>query len=165
MPDFIMKNICKSFPGVKALDQANFYASRGDIVALLGENGAGKSTLIKVLCGEHKPDEGEIIFEGKKLKIQNTKSAIEQKICAVYQELSLVPELTIAQNLFLGFYEIGTTRMVSEKDMEQKTYDLFEKYGLEPLDPGMQVKKLSLAQKQVLEILKALNREIGRAHV
>ncbi len=158
MPDFIMKNICKSFPGVKALDQANFYASRGDIVALLGENGAGKSTLIKVLCGEHKPDEGEIIFEGKKLKIQNTKSAIEQKICAVYQELSLVPELTIAQNLFLGFYEIGTTRMVSEKDMEQKTYDLFEKYGLEPLDPGMQVKKLSLAQKQVLEILKALNR-------
>lgn len=158
MADFIMKNINKSFPGVKALDNANFQADRGDIVALLGENGAGKSTLIKVLCGEYKPDGGEIIFEGKRLKIRNTKSAIEQGICAVYQELSLVPELTIAQNLFLGFYETKTAGMISEKEMEEKTIALFERYGAEQMDPTLQVKKLSLAQKQVLEILKALNR-------
>ena len=96
MSDFEMRNVCKSFPGVKALDNANFHADRGDIVALLGENGAGKSTLIKTLCGEYKPDSGEIYFEGKKLNITSTRNAIEQKICAVYQELSLVPELTIA---------------------------------------------------------------------
>lgn len=159
MPDFIMKNICKSFPGVKALDDANFNANRGDIVALLGENGAGKSTLIKVLCGEHKPDSGEIVFEGKTLKIQNTKSAIEQGICAVYQELSLIPELTIGQNLFLGFYDTGKFNTVSDKQIEEQTYALFDKYGVERLDPNMKVKKLSLAQKQVLEILKALNRD------
>lgn len=105
MSDFEMRNVCKSFPGVKALDNANFHADRGDIVALLGENGAGKSTLIKTLCGEYKPDSGEIYFEGKKLNITSTRNAIEQKICAVYQELSLVPELTIAENLFLGFYD------------------------------------------------------------
>lgn len=158
MSDFEMKNICKAFPGVKALDNANFNADRGDIVALLGENGAGKSTLIKVLCGEYKADSGEIYFEGKKLDITSTKNAIEQKICAVYQELSLVPELTIAENLFLGFYETNKLRRVNYKELEKKTLELFIKYDLEPLDPGTKVKTLSLSQKQVLEILKALNR-------
>ena len=159
MPDFVMKNICKSFPGVKALDNANFNANRGDIVALLGENGAGKSTLIKVLCGEHKPDSGEIFFEGRKLSIHSTRDAIEQKICAVYQELSLVPELTIAENMFLGFYEVDGLRRVNYRKLEERTAELFKKYDADYLNPGMKVKELSLAQKQVLEILKALNRD------
>ena len=159
MSDFEMRNVCKSFPGVKALDNANFNADRGDIVALLGENGAGKSTLIKTLCGEYKPDSGEIYFEGKKLNITSTKNAIEQKICAVYQELSLVPELTIAENLFLGFYETNAVRRVNYKDLEEKTIELFKKYDLEPMNPKAKVKTLSLSQKQVLEILKALNRD------
>lgn len=159
MSDFEMKNVCKSFPGVKALDHANFKADRGDIVALLGENGAGKSTLIKTLCGEYRPDSGEIYFEGKKLNITSTKNAIEQKICAVYQELSLVPELTIAENLFLGFYETNAMGRVDYKELEKKTVALFKKYDLEPMNPRMKVKMLSLSQKQVLEILKALNRD------
>ncbi len=159
MPDFEMRNICKSFPGVKALDNANFNADRGDIVALLGENGAGKSTLIKVLCGEHKPDSGEIFFEGKKLEIHSTRDAIQQKICAVYQELSLVPELTIAENMFLGFYEVDSLRRVNYQKLEKRTKELFKKYEADDLDPRMKVKELSLAQKQVLEILKALNRD------
>lgn len=159
MPDFEMKNISKAFPGVKALNQANFQADRGDIVALLGENGAGKSTLIKVLCGEYKADSGEIYFEGKKLHIASTKNAIEQKICAVYQELSMVPELSIAENLFLGFYETNKLRRVDYQDLEAKTLKLFEKYGVEKLDPKTKVRQLSLSQKQILEILKALNRD------
>ena len=158
MSDFEMKNVCKSFPGVKALDNANFNANRGDIVALLGENGAGKSTLIKTLCGEYKPDSGEIYFEGKKLTITSTKNAIEQKICAVYQELSLVPELTIAENLFLGFYQTNAIRRVDYKELERKTLELFDNYNVERLDPKTKIKSLSLAQKQKLEILKALNR-------
>ncbi len=159
MPDFEMKNICKTFPGVKALDNANFNADRGDIVALLGENGAGKSTLIKVLCGEYKADSGEIYFEGRKLNITSTKNAIEQKICAVYQELSLVPELTVAENLFLGFYDTDKIKRVNYKALEKKTVELFQKYEVDLLDPKLKVKKLSLSQKQVLEILKALNRD------
>ena len=159
MSDFEMRNICKSFPGVKALDSANFRADRGDIVALLGENGAGKSTLIKCLCGEYKPDSGEIYFEGRQLHVTSTRNAIEQKICAVYQELSLVPELTIAENLFLGAYETDRLGRVNYRALEEKTKALFEKYGLEPMDPRTKVKSLSLAQKQVLEILKALNRD------
>lgn len=159
MPDFEMKNICKSFPGVKALDNASFRADRGDIVALLGENGAGKSTLIKVLCGEYRADSGDIYFEGKKLNITSTRNAIEQKICAVYQELSLVPELSIAENLFLGFYKTDKLRRVNYRELEEKTTALFHKYDLEPMDPRIKVKTLSLSQKQVLEILKALNRD------
>lgn len=159
MPDFEMKNVCKSFPGVKALDNACFESNRGDIVALLGENGAGKSTLIKTLCGEYKPDSGEIYFEGKKLEILNTKDAIEKKICAVYQELSLVPELTIAENLFLGFYDVNKMRRVNYKQLENDTLALFDKYGLERMDPTTKIKELSLSEKQVLEILKALNRD------
>ena len=159
MSDFEMRNVCKSFPGVKALDNANFHADRGDIVALLGENGAGKSTLIKTLCGEYKPDSGEIYFEGKKLNITSTRNAIEQKICAVYQELSLVPELTIAENLFLGFYETNAIGRVDYKELEKRTLELFKKYDVDPISPKTKVKTLPLAQKQVLEILKALNRD------
>lgn len=159
MSDFEMKNISKSFPGVKALDSAGFKADRGDIVALLGENGAGKSTLIKVLCGEYKADSGEIYFEGNKLNITGTKNAIEQKICAVYQELSLVPELTIAENLFLGFYDVNKIGRVNYKELADKTLELSRKYNADILDPNIKVKNLSLSQKQVLEILKALNRE------
>ncbi|CUX17617.1 sugar ABC transporter ATP-binding protein [Clostridium sp. C105KSO13] len=159
MPDFEMKNICKSFPGVKALDNACFEANKGDITALLGENGAGKSTLIKTLCGEYKPDSGEIYLEGEKIEITNTRNAIEQKICAVYQELSLVSELTIAENLFLGFYDVDKMNRVSYKQIEQDTIKLFEKYGVDKLNPKTKVKELSLSQKQVLEILKALNRD------
>ena len=159
MSDFEMRNVCKSFPGVKALDNANFHADRGDIVALLGENGAGKSTLIKTLCGEYKPDSGEIYFEGKKLNITSTRNAIEQKICAVYQELSLVPELTIAENLFLGFYDTNAIGRVDYKDLEKRTLELFKKYDVDPINPKTKVKTLPLAQKQVLEILKALNRD------
>ncbi|MFT3983650.1 MAG: sugar ABC transporter ATP-binding protein [Lachnospiraceae bacterium] len=159
MPDFEMKNICKSFPGVKALDNACFNADRGDIVALLGENGAGKSTLIKTLCGEYRPDSGEIYFEGKKIEVTSTKDAIEKKICAVYQELSLVPELTVAENLFLGFYQVDHIRRVNYKQLEKDTIALFEKYDVEQIDPNTKIKDLSLSQKQVLEILKALNRD------
>lgn len=159
MADFEMKNITKSFPGVKALDHANFKADRGEIVALLGENGAGKSTLIKVLCGEHKADSGEIFFEGKPLKIHGTKSAISQGICAVYQELSLIPDLTVAENLFLGVYKAKKSKRVSYKELENKTIELFHKYNVDIIDPWTKVSTLPLPKRQMLEILKALSKE------
>ena len=158
MADFEMKNISKFFPGVKALDNANFSANKGEIVALLGENGAGKSTLIKVLCGEHKPNTGEIFFQGEKLKINGTKSAIEQGITAVYQELSLVPNLTVEENLFIGFYDTNKAGVVSYKDLTKKTLELFDKYEIDDIDPKAKVGTLPLPTRQTLEILKALVR-------
>lgn len=159
MADFEMRNITKSFPGVKALDNADFEADKGEIVALLGENGAGKSTLIKVLCGEHKADSGEIYFEGKKLEIHGTKSAIRQGICAVYQELSLIPDLTVAENLFLGVYESTKTKRVSYQELEKKTIELFHKYEVDLIDPWTKVSTLPLPKRQMLEILKALSKD------
>lgn len=159
MADFVMKNITKSFPGVKALDNASLEANRGEIVALLGENGAGKSTLIKVLCGEHKPDSGEMYFEGKELKIHGTRSAIDQGVCAVYQELSLIPDLTVAENLFLGSYGTRRGGRVSSKEIERKTIDLFRKYDVDGIEPDIKASGLPLPKRQMLEILKALSRD------
>lgn len=159
MADFEMRHITKTFPGVKALNDANFQANKGEIVALLGENGAGKSTLIKVLCGEHKADQGELFFDGKPLRINGTKSAISQGVCAVYQELSLIPDLTVAENLFLGVYEINKTGRISYQDLENKTIALFHKYDMEMIDPWAKVGSLPLPQRQILEILKALSRD------
>ena len=159
MADFEMRNITKSFPGVKALDNAGFEADKGEIVALLGENGAGKSTLIKVLCGEHKADSGEIYFEGKRLEIHGTKSAIKQGICAVYQELSLIPDLTVAENLFLGVYETSASKRVSYQELEKKTIELFHRYEADVIDPWAKVSTLPLPKRQMLEILKALSKD------
>jgi len=158
MADFEMKNISKSFPGVKALDHADFQANKGEIVALLGENGAGKSTLIKVLCGEHKPDTGEIFFEGKKLNIHGTRSAIIQGITAVYQELSLVADLTVEENLFLGFYDTKKTGVVSYEELTKKVQELFNRYHVTGINPKAKVGTLTLPQRQMLEILKALSK-------
>ena len=98
----LLEKICKSFPGVKALDNVSFNLRRGEVHALLGENGAGKSTLMKVLSGAYKPDSGKIIIEGEEVKITNPMQARENGIGIVYQELELIPKMSIAENLFLG---------------------------------------------------------------
>lgn len=97
-----MKGICKSFPGVKALQNVDFQLKAGEIHALLGENGAGKSTLIKVLGGIYHPEEGEIWIEGKRVAITDVNAARDNGISIIHQELVLVPHMTVAENIFLG---------------------------------------------------------------
>ena len=97
-----MKNICKSFPGVKALQHVDFKLKAGEIHALLGENGAGKSTLIKVLGGIYHPEEGQIFIDGKEVAITDVNSARDHGISIIHQELVLVPYMTVAENIFLG---------------------------------------------------------------
>ena len=97
-----MKNISKSFPGVKALDKVNLELKAGEVHALLGENGAGKSTLIKVLGGIYSLDEGEIEIEGKKVSIESVHDASKNNIAIIHQELVLVPYMTVAENIYLG---------------------------------------------------------------
>ncbi|MEW4412713.1 ATP-binding cassette domain-containing protein [Clostridium sp. AN503] len=97
-----LENISKVFPGVKALDNVSFELEKGEVHVLLGENGAGKSTLMKVLAGVYRPDGGSIIYKGEKVEFSNPKQAQEKHIAIIYQEFNLMPNLSVAQNIFLG---------------------------------------------------------------
>ena len=97
-----MKKISKTFPGVKALDEVNFSLKKGEVHALLGENGAGKSTLMKVLNGIHKRNEGEVLLKGEPVEFNSTKEAQNSGLAIIHQELELIPDLNVAENIYLG---------------------------------------------------------------
>src|SRR6056297_2779852 len=97
-----MKNIDKSFPGVKALDDVDFSLNKGEVHALVGENGAGKSTLVKILNGIHKKDRGKIEYKGKEVEYKNPKEAMKAGLSIIHQELELIPHLSVAENIYLG---------------------------------------------------------------
>ncbi len=150
-----MKNICKSFPGVKALQGVNFQLLPGEIHALLGENGAGKSTLIKVLGGIYSAEEGEIFIDGKQVAINTVNDARENGISIIHQELVQVPRMTVAENIFLGREYMGkfgvdTRKMIAES---QKMLDRFD-LGI---DAASEIYDLSIAQQQMVEIVKAIS--------
>jgi len=150
-----MKNITKVFPGVKALQDVNFTLHAGEIHALLGENGAGKSTLIKVLGGIYIPEEGEIFIEGKKVNIDGVKAAQDAGIAIIHQELVLVPHMTVAENIFLG-RELGNRIFSHEEKMQNKAQELLDAYGMN-IKADALVKDLSIAQQQMIEIIKAVS--------
>ena len=124
-----MKNISKSFPGVKALKNVNLQLKAGEVHALLGENGAGKSTLIKVLGGIYQAEEGEIFIEGKKEVIDGVEAARKAGISIVHQELVLVPYMTVAENIFLG-REPGNKMNIDRKKMTEEAQKLLDTYEM-----------------------------------
>lgn len=155
MADFEMRHISKSFGNVHALEKANFSANRGDCMGLLGENGAGKSTLIKILCGVEKEDEGEVLLFGKKMLRRTPREAMEEGVRVVHQELSLIPNATVAENLFMTERE-GAFGRKTLKSLKEKAAALFEKFDVEDLDANAYVSDIPLAKCQKIEILKAL---------
>ena len=150
-----MKNICKSFPGVKALQHVDFQLKAGEIHALLGENGAGKSTLIKVLGGIYIPEEGQIFIDGSEVAITGVNAARDNGISIIHQELVLVPHMTVAENIFLGREPMGKFG-VDFRKMEKEAQVMLDQF-----DPGIraetQVGDLSIAQQQMVEIVKAIS--------
>ena len=150
-----MKNICKSFPGVKALQHVDFQLKSGEIHALLGENGAGKSTLIKVLGGIYIPEEGQIFIDGSEVAITGVNAARDNGISIIHQELVLVPHMTVAENIFLGREPMGKFG-VDFRKMEKDAQVMLDQF-----DPGIraetQVGDLSIAQQQMVEIVKAIS--------
>lgn len=158
MPDLVMKDISKSFGAVNALTNATFEANFGEVHALLGENGAGKSTLIKILSGTLRPDGGEITLDGKKLTIHKPNDAVKLGIGTVYQELSLVPSLTVADNMFLNTGETTVFGTIKKKENIKKTEDILTRYEIKGVKPGDVVKNLSLPFRQMIEIAKVLSR-------
>ena len=113
------KNITKTFPGVKALDKISFGVNSGSIHGLVGENGAGKSTLLHTLSGALIPNQGEILIENQTMKFSNTKDALNAGIAVIYQELNLVPEMTVAENLMIGNYP-NKNGFVDKKKLKEK---------------------------------------------
>jgi inositol transport system ATP-binding protein len=159
-----MKGICKSFPGVKALDGVDLAVRAGTVHVLVGENGAGKSTLMKILSGEHRIDAGEISFRGVKLDLSDTRSALEAGIAMIHQELSPVLEMSIAENMFLGREPLRgaggwpSKLFVDFKRMERDTQALLDKLGLK-YDARQKMSELSIAGMQLVEIAKAISRQ------
>ena len=155
MPETLveMKNITKTFPGVKALDDAQLTLYKGEVLGLLGENGAGKSTLMNVLGGVYIPDSGSISIDGKEAKITNVVDAQNLGVAFIHQEIALVPYLSVAENIFLG-RERMSAGMVDKRKMYEEAKQWLDMVGLD-VNPATMLCKLSIGRQQMVEIAKA----------
>lgn len=155
-----MRGISKAFPGVKALDDVSFSVKRGEIHALVGENGAGKSTLMKVLSGvyPHGQYEGDIVYEGQTKAFSGIADSERDGIIIIHQELALVPLLSIAENIFLG-NECARNGVIDWRETNHRTADLLKRVGLSE-KPETKVVHLGLGKQQLVEIAKALSKEV-----
>ena len=156
MPLLEIRKLSKRFPGVVALKEVDFAAEAGEIHAVVGANGAGKSTLMNVLSGVVHPSEGEIRIDGKPVHLSSPHVAQQAGIATVYQEFSLVPQLSVARNIFLGREPRGRLGTVDAERLLADTRALFERYAIR-LDPKAEVSTLSVAEQQMVEIARALS--------
>jgi len=158
MEDYILetRNIRKEFPGVVALKDVSLKVRRGTVHALLGENGAGKSTLIKIISGVYNQTSGEIIYNGVNVGLMNPDKAMEMKIAVVHQELNLVPQMTVAENVFVGRELVTKRGTVDFKEMERRTSEILSRFQIN-LNPRAKVADLSIANQQIVEIAKTLS--------
>ena len=156
------QDICKQFNGIPVLKSVNLEIAHGEVHALMGENGAGKSTLIKIITGVYEKDDGQIMMEGEPVQITCRQDARCAGISVIYQELSLIPALNVTENIFLG-QEISKYGFRAKKEMRKKVLDLIKKYEFD-IDPDAVVETLGMAQRQMVEILKALSSDAKAYH-
>lgn len=154
-----MKGIIKDFPGVRALNNVNFEARSGELLALMGENGAGKSTLMKVLSGvwPYPTYEGDIFLHGKKVQFANTKEAEEAGIGIIYQELNLIPGLTVAENIFLDRQFTDSMGKINWNQTYSETQKILSDLGMDDIKPTDLVQNITVGKQQMVEIAKALS--------
>ncbi|GGH47657.1 putative ribose/galactose/methyl galactoside import ATP-binding protein 2 [Dyadobacter endophyticus] len=166
MSDYILriKGISKSFSGVKALDNIHFDLIKGEVHALMGENGAGKSTFMKILIGLVAPDSGEVLLEGENLIGNNVNETLKKGISMIHQEILIIPELTVAQNIFLGRErEVSGKKgllsgWLNDSEINQRAGALLDRMGVD-IAPKTKMKHLSVAQMQMVEIAKAVSND------
>lgn len=154
---FRMEGITKTFPGVKALDNVSFSVDEGEVHGLVGENGAGKSTLMKVMSGVYQADEGRIFIRGEEVHINNVAKAQELGVAIIFQELNLCPELTVADNIFIGRTPMKMGGLfIDEKKLHEDAQRILDDLGIE-LNTHTAVKNLPIAKQQMVEIAKAIS--------
>ncbi|MDD3840476.1 MAG: sugar ABC transporter ATP-binding protein [Clostridia bacterium] len=151
-----MKDIHKRFPGVYALKSVDFELKAGEIHGILGENGAGKSTLIKVLGGIYSIDKGDIFIDGKKVNIQSVKDAQDNGISIIHQDLVLVPDMTVAENIFLGRESVNQAGFIDKEKMQEDAQKLLDEFDL-GIRSTMKIRDLTVANQQMVEIIKAIS--------
>jgi ABC-type sugar transport system ATPase subunit len=155
IPLLKMRHISKSFPGVRALSDVSLQLDRGEVLALVGENGAGKSTLIKVLGGAHGPDSGEVLLDGRPVRLSTPTAAQRAGVSIIFQEFNLIPDLTVRENIFLG-RERTRWGMIRADEEQREVRRLFERIGLD-IHAETRCCDLTVAQQQKVEIAKALS--------
>jgi ABC-type sugar transport system ATPase subunit len=154
------RNICKFFPGVRALDNISFSARKGYVYALMGENGAGKSTLLKILNGDYIPEKGEFLIDGEMKHFQRPKDAIECGISTIYQERQVIRQMTVAENVFLGDWPRDKFNIIDFDLMNRLTVEIAERFKID-IKPDVKVNELSVAHQQMVEVMKAVRRNSG----
>ncbi len=153
-----LDNISKKFPGVQALDDVNFFLRSNEVHALVGENGAGKSTLMKIIAGIQKPDHGKIVLNEKEIEFNSPREAQSSGISIVHQEADLFPSLTVAENVFANDLPTkGFLKTVDFKKIQKQTNELLTKFGHPEISSKDIVSTLSVGQRQIVEIIKALS--------
>ncbi|QIG45748.1 sugar ABC transporter ATP-binding protein [Nocardioides anomalus] len=153
-----MSGIVKEFPGVRALGGVDLDVRAGEVHCLLGQNGAGKSTLIKVLAGVHQPEEGTVVWDGAEVSLSSPQASLKAGIATIYQELDLVPELSVAENIFLG-HELSTVGFSQRHRANSLTRELLARLGHSEISPGRSVGSLSPAGQQIVSMARALSRD------
>ena len=158
MSEYILEmlNISKSFAGVRALKEVSLRCRPGQVCVLVGENGAGKSTLMKILAGAYSADAGEIIYKGEHRDQMSAGEIIDSGISIIYQELALVPQMSVAENIFLGREPRHALGILNLQELHGKAAALLKRLGIR-LDTSLPVSELTVAQRQLVEIAKALS--------
>jgi len=149
-------NVRKAFPGVLALDDVSFRLKRGHVHALMGENGAGKSTLMKIIAGIYTPDSGSFKLKGQEIKLNSPLDALQYGIAMIHQELNLMNFMTVAENIWIRREPLNSLGFVRHNEMRRRTKELFERLDI-PIDPQAEVRDLSVANRQMVEIAKAVS--------
>lgn len=152
-----MRGIDKSFAGNRVLEGVDITARAGEVLALVGENGAGKSTLMKILSGVHQPDGGEILMSGERVRFSGPGDALSSGVAMIYQELSLAPHLTVAENIFLGREPMMAPGLgiINHRELNEQARKLLDEYGFR-IDPKARLGRLSAADRQLVEITRAI---------
>ena len=154
----VMRDICKSFSGVQVLKRVHLNIKKGSVHALMGENGAGKSTLMKILIGLYKRDSGEILLNGSPIVCESTRQAQSLGIAMIHQELNFIPEMTVAENMFLGDEPMKNRLTVNFKDLYKRAERMLSEAGMD-IDVRQPIRNLSVAKIQLIEILKAVSKK------
>ena len=153
-----VENVRKEFPGVLALDNVQFRLRRGSVHALMGENGAGKSTLMKIVAGIYTPDSGTFRLRGQDIRLTGPLDALENGIAMIHQELNLMAPMTVAENIWIRREPLNRFGFVDHGEMHRKTAELFKRLNID-IDPDVKVGTLSVANRQMVEIAKAVSYE------